>query len=166
MGKEITLIVLSLLVGLSSCEKETEAVKKDLTSSKKITLQEYRKLSGKERMTIFNELEMANRFELLKAVLPGQSCGAAPDADFSFGANGNLTVRIPEGNFVNKWKIDSTGLTVYNIKKLERLEHYLGIGESRFNEVYWENGELNLKLEIETEYRTGLSLFCDASQLQ
>ncbi|WP_236715885.1 hypothetical protein [Leptospira interrogans] len=166
MRKEITILAFGLMICLCNEEKGKAEARKELTGSKRIALLEYQKLNPKQRVETFNQLEMANRFELLKAVLPGQSCGAAPDADFSFGANGNLTVRIPEGNFVNKWKIDSTGLTVYNIKKLERLEHYLGIGESRFNEVYWENGELNLKLAIETEYRTGLSLFCDASQLQ
>ncbi|EMO60182.1 hypothetical protein LEP1GSC133_4537 [Leptospira borgpetersenii serovar Pomona str. 200901868] len=120
-------------------------MKKELTGSKRITLEEYRKLSGKERISIFNELEMVNRFELLKAVLPGQSCGTAPDAELSFEANGNLTVRIPEGNSVNKWRIDSKGLTVYNVKKLERLEQYLGMTESRFNRVYWDkSGDLFL----------------------
>ncbi|EMO82746.1 hypothetical protein LEP1GSC070_0019 [Leptospira santarosai str. AIM] len=110
------ILAFSLLVCLCFCEKGAEAVKKELTGSKRITLQEYRKLSGKERMTIFNELEMSNRFELLKAVLPGQSCGTAPDADLLFETNGKLIVRIPEGNFVNKWKIDSKGMTVYNVK--------------------------------------------------
>ncbi|MDI7187809.1 hypothetical protein QMM42_16650 [Leptospira santarosai] len=168
MGKEMRILAFSLLVCLCFCEKGAEAVKKELTGSKRITLQEYRKLSEKERMTIFNELEMSNRFELLKAVLPGQSCGTAPDADLLFETNGKLIVRIPEGNFVNKWKIDSKGMTVYNVKKLERLENYLGANESNFNQVFWNSvGELFFVERLDTDGTLlGLVLFCGAGQLQ
>ncbi|MCH1914674.1 hypothetical protein L9Z41_03155 [Leptospira noguchii] len=144
MGKEITILAFCLIVGLCSCEKGAEAVKKELTGSKEISLEAFSNLSGKERMTIFNELKMSNRFELLRTLLPINSFGAGPVADVSFHANGNLTVRIPEGNFVNKWKIDSKGLTVYNVKKLEKLEDYLGKVERTFNAVYWDDQQKTL----------------------
>ncbi|EJP14851.1 hypothetical protein LEP1GSC080_2888 [Leptospira interrogans str. FPW2026] len=36
--------------------------------SKRITLAEYQKLDRKQRVEIFNQLEMSNRFELLKTI--------------------------------------------------------------------------------------------------
>ncbi|UPY77315.1 hypothetical protein FH581_000215 [Leptospira weilii] len=152
MGKEMRILAFSLMICLCSCEKGKTEMRKELTGSKKITLEEYHNLDRKKRVETFNQLEMSNRFELLKAVLPGQSCGTAPDADISFGANGNLTVHVPEGNFVNKWKIDSKGMTVYNVKKLERLENYLGTNESNFNQVFWNSvGELFFVERLDTD---------------
>ncbi|EKO32479.1 putative lipoprotein [Leptospira santarosai str. CBC1531] len=142
MEKEITLIALSLLIGLCSCEKGTEAVKKELTGSKKIALSEYQKLDRKKRVEIFNQLEMSNRFELLKTILlnNGNECRIGPDGGIFFRADGSLNLSIPEGEYLNRWKIDSKGLTVYNdnTKKLTRLEDYLGKTHTTYNTVYWE----------------------------
>ncbi|WP_061260929.1 hypothetical protein [Leptospira interrogans] len=150
MGTKITLIVLSLLVGLSSCEKETEAVKKDLTSSKKITLEEYRKLSVKERMSVFNTLEMSNRFELLKTILVNNSgCSIGPgSATIRFKSDGTLYIDLHENSFSSRWKIDSKGLTIYNVNQLESLEDYLGKKQTTYNVVYWViGGSYSLNLE-------------------
>ncbi|TGK21870.1 hypothetical protein [Leptospira stimsonii] len=144
MGKEITILAFSLLFYFCSCEKGTAEMKKELSGSKEISLEAFSNLSGKERMTIFNELKMSNRFELLRTLLPINSFGAGPVADVSFHANGDLIIHIPEGNFVNKWKIDSKGLTVYNVKKLETLEDYLGKVERNFNAVYWDDQQKTL----------------------
>ncbi|AVV51289.1 hypothetical protein [Leptospira santarosai] len=142
MEKEITLIALSLLIGLCSCEKGTEAVKKELTGSKRIALSEYQKLDRKRRVEIFNQLEMSNRFELLKTILlnNGTECRIGPDGGIFFRADGSLNLSIPEGEYLNRWKIDSKGLTVYNdnAKRLKRLEEYLGKIQTTYNKAYWE----------------------------
>ncbi|AVV79449.1 hypothetical protein [Leptospira santarosai] len=167
MGKEIILIVLSLLIGLSSCEKETEAVKKDLTNSKKITLEEYKKLSEKERISVFNELEMSNRFELLKTILVNNSgCSIGPgSAMIRFKSDGKLYIDLHENSFLNRWKIDSKGLTIYNVNQLESLEDYLGKKQTTYNVVYWViSGGYSLNLESDKpveEEALYSSLSCD-----
>ncbi|MDI7212108.1 hypothetical protein QMM95_15975 [Leptospira santarosai] len=146
MGKEMRILAFSLLVCLCFCEKGTEAVKKELTGSKKIALSEYQKLDRKKRVEIFNQLEMSNRFELLKTILlnNGNECGIGPDGGIFFRADGSLNLSIPEGEYLNRWKIDSKGLTVYNdnAKKLTRLEDYLGKTHTTYNTVYWEVSQI------------------------
>ncbi|UPY77313.1 hypothetical protein FH581_000205 [Leptospira weilii] len=136
------ILAFSLLVCLWSCEKETEAVKKELTGSKRITLSEYQKLDKKKRVVIFNELEMSNRFELLKTILVNNEseCSIGPDGGILFRTDGSLNLSIPEGEYLSRWKIDSKGLTVYNdnTKKNKRLWNYLGKTHTTYNTAYWE----------------------------
>ncbi|WP_244947474.1 hypothetical protein [Leptospira weilii] len=136
------ILAFSLLLCLCSCEKGTEAVKKDLTGSKRITLLEYQKFDQKKRVEIFNQLEMSNRFELLKTILVngGHGCVIGPDGEADFKTDGKLYINIPEGRYLNRWKIDSKGLTVYNdnAKELKRLEEYLGKTQTTYNKAYWE----------------------------
>ncbi|WP_236715886.1 hypothetical protein [Leptospira interrogans] len=142
MGKEITILAFSLMICLCSCEKGTEAVKKELTGSKRITLLEYQKLDRKKRVEIFNQLEMSNRFELLKTILlnGGAECSIGPDGGADFMTDGKLYINLPEGRYLNRWKIDSKGLTIHNdnAKKLKRLEDYLGKTYTIYNVAYWE----------------------------
>ncbi|WP_421832838.1 hypothetical protein [Leptospira santarosai] len=150
------ILAFGLLICLCSCEKGTDAVKKELTGSKRITLQEYRKLSEKERMTIFNELEMSNRFELLKTILlNSHGCSIGPgSAMIRFKADGKLYIDLHENNFLNRWKINSQGLIIYNVNQLESLEDYLGKKQTTYNIVYWAIGgsySLNLESERPTE---------------
>lgn len=168
------ILAFSLLVCLCSCEKGTEAVKKELTGSKRITLPEYQKLDQKKRVEIFNELEMSNRFELLKTILlnRGVECSIGPDGGILFRADGSLNLSIPEGEYLNRWKIDSKGLTVYNdkAKELKRLEEYLGKTHTVYNVAYWEKFSGNSRnhslildsVEPPKEGEAGYSVFgCD-----
>ncbi|WP_016758360.1 hypothetical protein [Leptospira weilii] len=165
MGKEITLIVLSLLVGICSCEKGTEAVKKELTGSKRITLLEYQKFDRKQKVEIFNQLEMSNRFELLRGLLPGQSFPFCENGEGKLERDGKLYIYLPPdsglpdgGRFLNRWEIDSTGLTIYNTNKLEKLNDYLGKVKRKFTIVYWDEKRKELYFDgeasnsIEDEY--------------
>ncbi len=72
---------------------------------------------------------MSNRFELLKTILlnDGAKCKIGPNGGILFKTDGSLNLNIPEGEYLNRWKIDSKGLTIYNdnAKKLKRLEDYL-----------------------------------------
>ncbi|EMO84442.1 hypothetical protein LEP1GSC070_1786 [Leptospira santarosai str. AIM] len=54
------------------------------------------------------------------------------------------------------------------MKKLERLENYLGANESNFNQVFWNSvGELFFVERLDTDGTLlGLVLFCGAGQLQ
>nr|WP_036098817.1 hypothetical protein [Leptospira noguchii] len=140
MGKEMRILAFSLLVCF--CEKGTETVKKELTGSKKIALSEYQKLDRKKRVEVFNQLETSNRFELLKTILVnnGNECSIGPDGGANFTTDGKLYINLPEGKYLNRWKIDSKGLTVYNdnAKNLKRLEEYLGKIQTTYNKAYWE----------------------------
>ncbi|WP_430624046.1 hypothetical protein [Leptospira weilii] len=147
------ILAFSLMICLCSCEKGTSEVKKELMGSKRITLAEYQKLDRKQRVEIFNQLEMSNRFELLKTILPNNKtgCRIGPDGDADFRGDGKLYINLPEGSFLNRWKIDSKGLTVYNdnSKKLKRLEEYLGKTHTTYNTVYWGDfGERDYYLEF------------------
>lgn len=138
------ILAFCLLVCLCSCEKETEAVKKELTGSKKITLSEYQKLDRKKRVEIFNKLEMSNRFELLKTIIlnGGSECRIGANDGAIFESDGKFSIITSEGTFVNRWKIDPKGFTVYNVKKLESLEDYLGKTHVTFDKVYWETSQI------------------------
>ncbi|MBW9233798.1 hypothetical protein JQK62_16105 [Leptospira santarosai] len=178
MGKEMRILAFSLLICLCFCEKGTEAVKKELTGSKKIALSEYQKLDRKKRVEIFNQLEMSNRFELLKTILlnNGNECRIGANDGAEFKENGKLSIATSEGIYVNRWKIDSKGLTVYNVKKLERLEDYLGKNSVTYDKVYWEVSQIKstytydtYSLTFESEqsakdpekYGYGMMLGCD-----
>ncbi|EMO60671.1 hypothetical protein LEP1GSC133_2300 [Leptospira borgpetersenii serovar Pomona str. 200901868] len=133
------ILAFSLLVCLCSCEKGTEAVKKELTGSKRITLSEYQKLDRKQRIEIFNQLEMSNRFELLKTILVNDSgCSIGPgSAIIRFEANGKLSLNLHDNSFPNRWKVDSKGLTIFNVNRLESLEDYLGKAQTTYNIAFW-----------------------------
>ncbi|MDI7226687.1 hypothetical protein [Leptospira santarosai] len=155
MGKEMRILSFSLLICLCSCEKGTEAVKKELTGSKKIALLEYQKLDRKKRVEIFNQLEMSNRFELLKTILlnDGKGCGLGPNYVISFESDGQLGIDIRDGNtYPARWKIDSKGITFYNETHLEVLEDFLTKTQISYNKVSWEEiDESNYYLNFETE---------------
>nr|WP_025185450.1 hypothetical protein [Leptospira interrogans] len=178
MGKEMRILAFSLMICLCSCEKGTSEVKKELMGSKRITLAEYQKLDRKQRVEIFNQLEMSNRFELLKTILlnGGSECRIGANDGAIFESNGKLSILSSQGAFVNRWKIDSKGLTVYNVKKLENLEDYLGKTHVTFDKVYWETFQVkgtyaydNYSLTFEQEesmknseiYGYGIMLGCD-----
>ncbi|UMQ60344.1 hypothetical protein [Leptospira interrogans] len=156
MGKEITILAFSLMICLCSCEKGTEAVKKELTGSKKITLSEYQKLNRKQRIEIFNQLEMSNRFELLKGLVSGQSFPFCENGEGKLEIDGKLYIYLPPdsslpdgGRFLNRWEIDSTGLTIYNTNKLEKLNDYLGKVKRKFTIVYWNETRKELYFDEE-----------------
>ncbi|UPY77366.1 hypothetical protein FH581_000585 [Leptospira weilii] len=142
MGKEITILAFSLMICLCSCEKGKTEMRKELMGSKRITLTEYQKLDRKQKVEIFNQLEMSNRFELLKTILvnSGAECSIGPDGGADFMTDGKLYINLPEGRYLNRWKIDSKGLTIHNdnAKKLKRLEDYLGKTYTIYNVAYWE----------------------------
>lgn len=162
MGKEITIIILSLLVGFSSCEKGTETVKKELTGSRKITLLEYQRLDQKQRIEIFNQLEMSNRFELLKSIVPGQSFPFCENGEGKLERDGKLYIYLPPDSslpdgarFLNRWEIDSKGLTFYNTNKLEKLNDYLGKVKRKFTIVYWNETRKELYFDEEVSDSSG-----------
>ncbi|EKR98925.1 hypothetical protein LEP1GSC125_0340 [Leptospira mayottensis 200901122] len=151
---------------------------KELSGSKKIALSEYQKLDRKKRVEIFNQLEMSNRFELLKTILlnGGAECRIGANDGAIFESSGKLSILSSEETFVNRWKIDSKGLTVYNVKKLEKLEDYLGKTHVTFDKVYWETFQVkststydSYSLTFEQEesmknseiYGYGIMLGCD-----